>query len=127
MILLDTGVLIANPLLSLDADEQYGASVLSRAELEFGVTVSDGAVAAGRRRRLQELDELFDWLVFTAATSRAYGILAKALHADSPAQARRIDTYIAAHALELGVPLLTTNPRDFGRIGSLVDILPWRP
>ncbi len=58
------------------------------------------------------------------ATIRAYGILAAAIHPKAPAQARKIDTYIAAHALELGVPLMTANPKDFQHIDHLVSIIP---
>ena len=125
MILLDTSVLIADPALALAAEQDYGASILSRAELEFGVAVASGARAERRRRRLHELDQLFDWLPFTPSTTRAYGILARAMHPGAPAQARRIDTYIAAHALDLGIPLLTANPHDVERIASLIEVRAW--
>jgi len=123
VILLDTSILITDPALTFDAGQECAASILSRAELELGVAVADGRVAAVRRRRLRMLDELFEWLPVTAATTHAYGILAGVLHASAPAQARRIDTYIAAHALELGVPLLTANPKDFERVAHLVTVV----
>ena len=125
MILLDTSVLIADPLTGLDPQEDYAASILSRAELEFGVAIADGARAMARRRRLDELDQIYEWLPVTPATTRACGILAKAMHAHAPAQARRMDTYIAAHALEWGVPLMTANPKDLHLIAYLVTIIPW--
>ena len=124
MILLDTSVLI-DDMVGLDSNQEYAASILSRAELELGVAVAHREQLDKRRRRLAQLDNIFDWLPFTEATTRAYGILAQTIHASAPAQARRIDTYIAAHALELGVPFLTANPKDFNRISHLVTILSW--
>ncbi|MDR0489380.1 MAG: PIN domain-containing protein [Propionibacteriaceae bacterium] len=126
MILLDTSVLIS-PMSDLDPIQEYAASILSRAELEFGLAVSHGNQASIRRQRLRDLDGLFSWLPFTELTTRAYGVLARALHTHAPAQARRIDTYIAAHALELGVPLLTGNPKDFQHLAHLVEVLPHTP
>ena len=123
MILLDTSALIADSLASLDPAQEYAASILSRAELEFGVAVAQGDQADIRRRRLSQLDSLFAWLPFTETTTRAYGILARTIHAEAPAQARRIDTYIAAHALESGAPLMTANPKDFHRIAHLITVL----
>jgi len=123
MIILDTSVLIDDHLQSLPSDQEYAASILSRAELEFGVAVADDAHRDERRKRLAQLDELFDWLPFSSATTRAYGVVAKATHTHAPAQARRIDTYIAAHALELGVPLMTANTADFARVQHLITVL----
>lgn len=127
MILLDTSVLIAEDLAALSAEQEYAASILSRAELEFGIAVAKGATANARRHRLDRLDALFEWLPFTPTTTRAYGILARALHPTAPAQARRVDTYIAAHALELGVPLMTGNPADFRRLSRLITVVPFSP
>jgi len=124
MILLDTSVLISD-MVGLDPNQEYAASILSRAELELGVAIAQGELLDERRRRLARLDNIFDWLPFTEATTRAYGILAQTIHASAPAQGRRIDTYIAAHALELGVPLLTANPKDLNCISHLVTLLPW--
>ena len=125
MILLDTSVLIENPLTGIRSGQEYAASILSRAELEFGVAIAQGSQADFRRHRLADLDRLFAWLPFTEATTKAYGVLARAMHSQAPAQARRIDTYIAAHAFELGVPLMTTNPRDFQHVTHLISVIPW--
>jgi len=122
MIILDTSVLI-DDLRNLPEDQEYAASILSRAELEFGVAIAKDAQRDERRQRLAQLDDLFDWLPFSTATTRAYGILAHATHVHAPAQARRIDTYIAAHALELGVPLMTANTADFAHVQHLITVL----
>ena len=122
MILVDTNVLIGPPVLTAVVEQGYAASILSRAELEMGVSLATTQESEARRGRLAYLDGVFDWLPFTVATTRAYGVLAKVMHAGAPAQARKVDTYIAAHALEWGIPLLTANPRDFERISDLVEI-----
>ena len=122
MIILDTSVLI-DDLRNLPEDQEYAASILSRAELEFGVAIAKDAQRDERRQRLAQLDDLFDWLPFSTATTRAYGILAQATHVHAPAQARRIDTYIAAHALELGVPLMTANTADVAHVQHLITVL----
>lgn len=129
MILLDTSVLISRDLVNLDSSESYAASILSRAELEFGVAVARGSTARQRRELLAALDGLFDWLPFDKGTTRAYGIIVGAIHPHGPAQARRIDSYIAAHALQHGVPLMTLNPTDLRHLGTLVTVLtpPGRP
>ncbi len=125
MIILDTSVLIASGLAGLPSDQEYGASILSRAELEFGASIAHGDQADQRRRRLVALDQVFAWLPFTESTTRAYGILSRAVHPHAPAQARRVDTYIAAHALELGVPILTANAADLRWVAHLVTVLEW--
>ena len=123
MILLDTSVLIDNPLNWINAEQEYAASILSRAELEFGVAIAQSDRTDLRRHRLADYDRLFAWLPFTEATTRAYGILARAIHPKAPAQARRIDTYIAAHALELGIPLMTANAKDLRHIAHLISVI----
>jgi len=122
MILIDTNVLIGPPIPTAVVEQGYAASILSRAELEFGIALASAQESESRRSRLAYWDDLFDWLPFTVATTRAYGVLAKVMHAGAPAQARRTDTFIAAHALEWGIPLLTANPHDFERISDLVEI-----
>ncbi|MDR0416717.1 MAG: PIN domain-containing protein [Propionibacteriaceae bacterium] len=122
MILLDTGVLIDQ---SWPDDAEVGASVLSRAELEFGVAVARTPQdRADRVRRLADLDACLEWLPFDEAASRAYGALAALIRVQAPAQARRTDTFIAAQALQHGAQLMTTSPRDFAHIAHLVEVLP---
>ena len=48
-----------------------------------------------------------------------------AIHKAAPAQMRRVDSYIAAHSLELGVPFMTANPQELKRLSGLVTVLPF--
>lgn len=80
MILLDTNVLIDLDLYAFDPDEEYGASILSRAELEFGVRAARTPHdAAERTRRLNQLDQRFDWVGFDVESTRSYGLVAAGL------------------------------------------------
>jgi predicted nucleic acid-binding protein len=112
-----------------DAHQEVGqvnpgvVSILSRAELEFGITVAGPDLVAERRQRLEDLDAVFDWLPFDLGSTRAFGVVAPAVHAKAPAQARRIDTYLAGQALQHNVPLMTLNPGDFKHLLDLVTMI----
>ena len=125
MIVVDTNVLIDWHRYAHDPAEQYGASILSRAELEFGINAApDPTTAAARRSHLNALDARIDWLPFDTAASRSYGVLAAAVRAaGAPAQTRRTDTYIAAQAHALGAALMTENTDDFAHLARLLQIL----
>ncbi|MDR2373883.1 MAG: hypothetical protein LBD77_07260 [Bifidobacteriaceae bacterium] len=122
MILLDTTVLVD---LAFPESEQVSASILSRAELELGIRVApDAATAARRTARLAVLDAMLEWLPFTEADSRAYGVIGAAVHARAAAQARRTDTFLAAQAYARGAGLMTANVQDFKHVSHLVRVLP---
>lgn len=123
MILLDTNVLIDLQRYRLDPDESYAASILSRAELEFGVTVADSIEdAAVRRRRLNELDDVFDWLLFDLQSSRSYGAIAAAATVTG-SRIRGKDALIAAQAHRHGAAVMTSNTTDFEPFAHVVRIL----
>jgi predicted nucleic acid-binding protein len=122
VILLDTNVLVDLHLYRLDPDEQFAASILSRAELEFGLraarTAHDTAV---RTARLNELDALFDWLPFDVASTRSYGVVASTARA-SGAKVRGKDALIAAQAHRHGATVLTANLDDFLPFAHVVQV-----
>ncbi|MCC2335110.1 PIN domain-containing protein [Cellulomonas wangsupingiae] len=123
MILLDTNVLVDLHLYALDPAEQYAVSILSRAELEFGVRAARSAVdTAARTRRLNELDELFDWLPFDVECTRSYGIVASTARA-SGARVRGKDALIAAQAHRHGAAVLTENVADFQPFDHVVQVV----
>jgi tRNA(fMet)-specific endonuclease VapC len=83
-------------------------SAITFAELESGVTVS--ANRARERRNLAALIEDIPVRPFDAAAASAYGAIGEATRERKKDQ---LDTLIAAHALSLGVVLVTNNERDF--------------
>jgi predicted nucleic acid-binding protein len=65
VILLDTNILIDLDLYVFDPEEEYGASILSRAELEYGIhTAKSPHDAAERTRRLLTCTGVQDRLLF---------------------------------------------------------------
>ena len=93
-----------------------GVSSITVAELQFGVQKS--------QRPLQNQEALALFLApliiadFDHAAAEAYGVI----RADLERQGTPIgslDTLIAAHALSLGVTLVTDNEREFSRVPGL--------
>lgn len=123
MIVLDTNVLVDLDLYALDPDAQYAASILSRAELEFGVRAARSAAdTAARTRRLNDLDLMFDWLPFDVECTRSYGLLASAARATG-AKVRGKDALIAAQAHRFGAAVMTANLADFRPFDHLVEVV----
>lgn len=90
-------------------------SSISFAELRFGVEKR-------RSRRLsQGVDDLAKVMVvlpFDAGAARVYGALAaRLLKAGTPIG--QLDTFIAAHALALGVTLVTNNTKHYSKVSGL--------
>jgi tRNA(fMet)-specific endonuclease VapC len=91
-------------------------SAVTLAELEFGVARS-GEARSHNQALLDSLLEDIPAAPFDAGAARAYGPL-RAAH-----QARNkdaLDKLIAAHALSLGVTLVTNNEADFLGFSGLV-------
>ncbi|TFB71904.1 type II toxin-antitoxin system VapC family toxin [Cryobacterium glaciale] len=122
VILLDTSVLIG---MSFPSGESLGASVISLAELQFGVYGARTAeIRAQRVRRLSELRELgFEWIPLDEDAARCYGELAAEVSKRRPGHSRSKDIMIAGHAYSLGVALATHNVKDFELIAHLVQIV----
>ena len=93
-------------------------SAITLAELEYGVARS-GAAQAHNQRLLESLLEDILVAPFEAQAAQTYGRL-RAAH---PARDKgALDKLIAAHALALGVTLVTNNEADFqGHAGLPVD------
>jgi len=83
-------------------------SAITYAELEFGVTVSENS--ARERRNLASLVEDIPVVPFDAEAALAYGPIREATRDRKKDQ---LDKLIAAHAVSLGVTLVTNNERDF--------------
>lgn len=94
---------------------QIGISSITHAELDFGVAKS------GSRRNRVALDKFLlplEIMPFDADAARQYGKLRAQLElAGTPIGA--LNTLIAAHALALGITLITNNTREFERVPKL--------
>lgn len=121
--LLDTSVLIAGDLAPIPG--VLAISVISLAELQFGVLIAKAAaVRAERLRRLSILQKHFDALPIDDAVAISYGRLAAAV-VDAGRQPRRraMDLLIAATAHAHGARLYTRNADDFAGLEHLIDIV----
>ena len=90
-------------------------SAFTLAELEFAVTCS-GKSAAVNRAHLSRFLEDVPGAAFEAAVARAYGRARSALRERSK---DALDTLIAAHAITLGVTLVTNHEADFAAYPNL--------
>lgn len=123
MILLDTNILIDLDLYVFDPFEEYGASILSRAELEFGIQAARNPHDAGERtRRINSLDQRFAWVELDIESTRSYGIVAAGARATG-AKVRSKDALIAAQAHRHGAAVMTANIDDFKPFDHLVEVI----
>ena len=129
IVLLDTNVLVDLGTYRLDPQASYGASILSRAELELGIRAARSSVqAAERRRHLNALDDRFDWIEFDLDCTRSYGLLAaQAKGRVAGSRVRGKDALIAAQAHRHGAAVMTENVDDFHPFSELVPVLSPRP
>ncbi len=98
-----------------------GLSSITLSELRYGV-----AKSAHREKNAKALDEFIiplEVVPFDEQAAHAYGAIRAVLEkAGTPIGS--MDMLIAAHAVSLGIPLVTNNTREFARISDL-SILDW--
>lgn len=90
-------------------------SAITYAELEYGVSVA--AEPERERANLASLIEDIPVMPFDAAAGAAYGPIRLATR-DS--RKDHLDKLIAAHAVALGVAVVTNNAKDFARYPGVV-------
>ena len=120
---LDTSVLIGTDVVALPGE--LAISVVSLAELHFGVLVAKNAQARGHRlARLSALQRRFDPLPVDEAVVDSYGLLAaKVVEFGRTPRARATDLLIAATAHAHGAQLYTRNADDLRGLDDLLDIV----
>jgi tRNA(fMet)-specific endonuclease VapC len=94
-----------------------GISSITLAELRYGVAKSDH-----RQKNAKALEEFIiplEILPFDEAAALAYGDIRTMLE-KTGTPVGSMDMLIAAHALSLGLLLVTNNPREFNRIQGLM-------
>jgi toxin FitB len=120
-LLLDTSALIAG---EIPAEPEVAISVVSLAELHFGLLIANEEARAARAGRLGTIEARFpDPLPVEDAVAREWGRL-KAAVAQRGGRPRRreADLAIAATANVHGAALLTHNVGDFKIVADLVDV-----
>jgi predicted nucleic acid-binding protein len=134
--LLDTNIVILRRWIDLnELPDEMAISAITLAELSAGpheVRGSDEQSAydehAERARRLeilQRVENEFDPIPFDAEAARIYGRVAAAVIGAGRKPRRRFaDLMIASIAIAEGLPLFTTNPKDFVGIEALLTIVP---
>jgi len=124
LVLLDTCILVDLEKYLLNPDREYRVSILSRAELEFGIRkAATPQDSAERISKLATLDSTFNWLIFDEGASRAYGEIAAGASVTG-AKIRGKDALIAAQAYQNGAAVMTENVSDFKPFERYIQILP---
>lgn len=120
--ILDTSVLIAS--WRPPEDYQYAISIVSLAELHFGVLRAAGTPGlAARVRRLGEVEHEFDPIPIDGRVARSYAECAQAvLEAGRNPRPRVFDLLIGATARVEGAKLFTLNPADFRGLEDLIEV-----
>jgi tRNA(fMet)-specific endonuclease VapC len=93
-----------------------GISVITLAELEYGVSKSSRP--ARNREALDQFISPLEVASFDRRATAAYGNLRSTLEKKGQSIGS-MDLLIAAHALSLDVRLITRNVREFGRVPGL--------
>ncbi|GAA2514588.1 type II toxin-antitoxin system VapC family toxin [Pilimelia columellifera] len=122
--ILDTSVLIAADVTPIPG--QLAISVVSLAELRFGVLVAkDSTARSARLARLVSLERRFEPLPVDESVADSYGQLAaRVVEVGRQPQARAMDLLIAATAHAHGAALYTRNAADFAGLEDLVQVVP---
>jgi predicted nucleic acid-binding protein len=120
---LDTSAVIAP--LPPSFDDDVAISIITFAELHFGVMLAqDQKVRGERLRRLSVLQSQFEPLPVDNAVAAAYGRLAAAVaDAGRKPRTRVMDLLIAATAVAHGARLVTRNAPDLAGLEHLVEIV----
>lgn len=101
---------------SREQSEDLCVSAITLAELRYGIAKSRRA-ESNRRAFLHAIEALHA-VPFDARAAERYGVVRAELEA-SGKPIGPLDMLIAAHALSLDLTLVTSNEREFSRVGRL--------
>ena len=120
---LDTSVLVSSNLSALPGE--LAISVVSLAELHFGVLVAKSSEARNLRlTRLSGLQRRFDPLPVDDAVADSYGTLAaRVAKVGRKPRARALDLLIAATAHAHAAQLYTRNAQDLRGLEDVLEII----
>lgn len=123
--LADTSVWIQPPVdgFAAHADE-LAVSIVTIAELQYGVTARDPLEALTRRRRLQVVLDNYEVLPLDLPTVELYGVLAGIVRdGGRNPRPRRFDLLIAATAARHRMPLLTRDRDGFRGLEQVLSVI----
>ena len=125
-VVLDTSVLIGARGWSPDSAQEAAISIVSVAELRFGVLAAkDDDIRAERLSHLSRVQREFDPLVMDESVADAYAqIAALTLRRGRKARGRQFDLVIAATAVAHDAALVTANADDVSHLGEHLEIIP---
>ena len=119
--ILDTSVLIATDVAPIPGE--LAISIISVAELQFGVLVATDQVRAARLSRLGAIQRRFDPLPVDDAVADSYAQLAaRVTQSGRQPRARVMDLLIAATAHAHDATVYTRNPDDLAGLDDLITI-----
>lgn len=119
--ILDTSVLIATDVASIPGE--LAISIVSVAELQFGVLVATDQVRAARLSRLSAIQRRFDPLPVDDAVADSYAQLAaRVAQIGRQPRARVMDLLIAATAHAHNATVYTRNPDDLAGLDDLITV-----
>jgi toxin FitB len=119
--ILDTSVLIATDVSPIPGE--LAISIISVAELQFGVLVAPAHARAVRLSRLSAIQRRFDPLPVDEAVSDSYARLAaRVVDVGRQPHARVMDLLIAATAHAHNATVYTRNPKDLAGLEDLITI-----
>lgn len=133
--LLDTNiVMLRRKIDPNDLPDEMAISAITLAELSAGphevrgnteqTAYDERAERARRLEILQRVENEFDPIPFDAEVARIYGRVAAAvIGAGRKPRGRFADLMIAATVIAEGLPLFTTNPKDFVGLDALLTIV----
>ena len=134
--LLDTNIVILRRWVdAAELPDEMAISAITLAELSAGPhevranaeqsAYDEHAERARRLEILQRAENEFDQIPFDAEAARIYGRVAAAvIGAGRKPRGRLADLMIASTAIAEGLPLFTTNPKDFVGLEPLLTIVP---
>jgi predicted nucleic acid-binding protein len=134
--LLDTNIVILRRWIDPnELPDEMAISAITLAELSAGPhevrgnseqsAYDEHAERARRLEILQRVENEFDPIPFDAEAARIYGRVAAAvIGAGRKPRGRFADLMIASIAIAEGLPLFTTNPKDFVGLEALLTIVP---
>ncbi len=124
--LADTSVITDwdNPSVVAALPDVVAISTITLAELTAGPHLARDPLEKARRQvRLQQVEALFDPLIFDVAAARSFGQIVAAVTAAGRSHRSRVaDLLIAAVAHANRLTLYTRNPQDFAGLSPLIAV-----